>query len=78
MKTGTLELQISVKFKWWVNPYISTLKLFCLTLGIEPNYDKVGEFIGKYGLIMGVRVKFKEKMQQQQKSRQGTRRQSLE
>ncbi|HEM6857191.1 TPA: hypothetical protein U2I44_002122 [Providencia rettgeri] len=51
MKTGTLALQISVKFKWWVNPYISTLKLFCLTLGIEPDYDKVGEFIAKRGLI---------------------------
>lgn len=51
MKTGTLELQISVKLKWWVSPYIPTLKLFCLTLGIDPNYDKVGEFIAKHGLI---------------------------
>lgn len=57
MKTGTLELQISVKFKWWVNPYISTLKLFCLTLGIEPNYDKVGEFIAKYGFVVNKAIK---------------------
>ncbi|EMB3082906.1 hypothetical protein U8233_002918 [Providencia rettgeri] len=56
MKTGTLELQISVKFKWWVNPYISTLKLFYLTLGIEPDYEKVVESIAKHGLITTKRI----------------------
>lgn len=63
MKAGTLQLQISVKTKWWVNPYMSTLKLFCLTLGIEPDYDKVGEFIAKYGFIVNKAIKCQEHTQ---------------
>ncbi|EOF5040197.1 hypothetical protein ACK1M2_001715 [Providencia rettgeri] len=51
METGTLTVNISMKKKWWVSPYLSALKLFCLTLRIEPNYQRVGDFIAKYGLV---------------------------
>jgi hypothetical protein len=36
--------------RWWVLPYLQTLKFFCLVLGTEPDMEAVMRFIGKHGI----------------------------
>lgn len=44
------KLFITVSFRWWVFPYLNTLVLFALTFGVEPNLEKVGRFVCRYGM----------------------------
>ena len=44
-------LVIRIKTRWWVViPYTKLLIFFALLTGREPDWDKVGAFILKYGL----------------------------
>ncbi|MDX7985995.1 hypothetical protein FE392_01405 [Xenorhabdus sp. 12] len=56
MKTGTISVQISAYVKWWVPAYFNTLRLFAMTFNTEPDRQKVGEFIAKYGTAVKTKV----------------------
>ncbi len=42
-------LSVEIKSRWWLPVYIKTLTLLCLMMRCEPDYQKVGNFIVKYG-----------------------------
>ena len=42
-------LDIRIKVRWWVfTPYAKLLVFFALLTGLEPDQDKVRDFIAKY------------------------------
>lgn len=43
-------LSVEIKSRWWLPVYIRTLTLLCLMMRCEPDYQKVGNFIVKYGI----------------------------
>lgn len=43
-------LSVEIKSRWWVPVYIKTLTLLCLMMRCEPDYQKVKNFIVKYGI----------------------------
>ncbi|HAS1290074.1 hypothetical protein CS900_18840 [Enterobacter hormaechei] len=43
-------LSVEIKGRWWLPVYIKTLTMFCLMMRCEPDYQKVGNFIVKYGI----------------------------
>ena len=47
---ASCSLSVDLKFKWWVSVYLRTLTLFCVMMRCEPDYQKVGNFIVKYGI----------------------------
>lgn len=47
---ATCRLSVEIKSGWWVPVYIKMLTLFCLMMRCEPDYQKVGNFIVKYGI----------------------------
>lgn len=34
-------LSVCIHLRWWVIPYLSTVKFFCLMFNQEPNLDRV-------------------------------------
>lgn len=50
------KLSVELKAKWWLPVYIKTLTLFCLMMRCEPGYQKVGDFIVKYGISQKVKA----------------------
>jgi hypothetical protein len=49
-----VSLSVEVKSRWWLPVYIKTLKLFCMMLRCEPNYEKVTAFIVKHGISQSI------------------------
>lgn len=47
---ATSRLSVEIKSRWWLPVYIKTLTMLCLMMRCEPNYQKVGNFIVKYGI----------------------------
>lgn len=47
---ATSRLSVEIKSRWWLPVYIKTLTMLCLMMRLEPNYQKVGNFIVKYGI----------------------------
>ena len=47
---ATSRLSVEIKSRWWLPVYIRTLTLLCLMMRCEPDYQKVGNFIVKYGI----------------------------
>lgn len=47
---ATSRLSVEIKSRWWVPAYLRTLTLFCLMMQCQPDYQKVGNFIVKYGI----------------------------
>lgn len=43
-------LSVEIKSRWLVPVYIKTLTMLCLMMRCEPDYQKVGNFIVKYGI----------------------------
>lgn len=43
-------LNIVVKPRWWLPIYINTLAFLCAVMRAEPDTEKVGKFIARYGL----------------------------
>ncbi len=43
-------LSVEIKSRWWLPVYIKTMTLLCLMMRCEPDYQKVGNFIVKYGI----------------------------
>lgn len=43
-------LSVEIKSRWWLPVYIKTLTLLCLMMRCEPDCQKVGNFIVKYGI----------------------------
>lgn len=39
------ELEIRIRYAWWVDPYLWLLETFCDVMGTEPDYEKVAKFI---------------------------------
>ena len=46
----TSRLSVEIKSRWWLPVYIKTLTLLCLMMRCEPDYQKMGNFIVKYGI----------------------------
>lgn len=53
---ATSRLSVEIKSRWWLPVYIKTLTLFCLMMRCEPDYQKVGNFIVKYGISQNVKL----------------------
>ena len=51
-----IRLSVEIKSRWWVSVYLRTLTLFCLMMRCEPDYQKVGDFIVKYGISQKVKA----------------------
>lgn len=47
---ATSRLSVEIKSRWWLPVYIKTLTMLCLMMRCEPDYQKVGNFIVKYGI----------------------------
>lgn len=47
---ATSRLSVEIKSRWWLPVYIKTLIMLCLMMRCEPDYQKVGNFIVKYGI----------------------------
>lgn len=47
---ATSRLSVEIKIRWWLPVYIKTLTMLCLMMRCEPDYQKVGNFIVKYGI----------------------------
>ncbi|KAA0866528.1 hypothetical protein EKN87_01715 [Enterobacter hormaechei] len=47
---ATSRLSVEIKSRWWLPVYIKTMALLCLMMRCEPDYQKVGNFIVKYGI----------------------------
>ncbi len=47
---GQINVTVRFKTRFWVEPYLSVLKMFCLLFGTEPDYQAVGNFIAKHGV----------------------------
>lgn len=47
---ATSRPSVEIKSRWWLPVYIRTLTLLCLMMRCEPDYQKVGNFIVKYGI----------------------------
>ena len=47
---ATFRLSVEIKSRWWVPFYLRTLTVFCLMMRCEPDYQKVGNFLVKYGI----------------------------
>lgn len=45
MATSTLTVKLTVA--WWLPVYLHTLALFCVTLGTQPDMDKVSRVVLK-------------------------------
>lgn len=43
-------LSVEIKSRWWLPVYTKTLTLLCLMMRCDPDYQKVGNFIVKYGI----------------------------
>ncbi|CZV57743.1 Uncharacterised protein [Enterobacter cloacae] len=43
-------LSVEIKIRWWVPVYLRTLTVFCLMMRCEPDYQKVRNFLVKYGI----------------------------
>ncbi|EOD8860412.1 hypothetical protein ACJ5WV_003633 [Enterobacter hormaechei] len=59
---ATSRLSVEIKSRWWAPVYLRTLTLFCMMMRCEPDYQKVGNFIVKYGISQKVKaepVKYK-------------------
>lgn len=52
---ATCRLSVEIKRRWWVPVYLRTLTVFCLMMHCEPDYQKVGNFIVKYGISQKLR-----------------------
>mgnify|MGYP006886379158 FL=1 len=47
---ATCSLSVEIKSRWWVPVYLRALTVFCLMMRCEPDYQKVGNFLVKYGI----------------------------
>lgn len=47
---ATSRLSVEIKSSWWVPVYLRTLTVFCLMMRCEPDYQKVRNFLVKYGI----------------------------
>jgi hypothetical protein len=45
-----MKLVVSISIKWWVVPYLTSLRIFCQTFGSEPNYEVIGNFVANHGI----------------------------
>lgn len=50
------KLSVEIKSRWWLPVYIKTLTMLCLMMRCEPDYQKVGDFIVKYGISQKVKA----------------------
>ncbi len=53
---ATCNLTLQLKTRWWLPMYLKTLKLFCLMMQREPDYEKVSAFIVKHGISQKLAV----------------------
>lgn len=50
MAQQQISCTLTLNFKWWVNPYVNTLILFCKATGLEPDVEKITDFIVSKGI----------------------------
>ena len=43
-------IKVRFSLRWWVIPYLQTIIWICETFRIDPDLEKIGRFIAKYGL----------------------------
>lgn len=59
MNKSAMILEIKIKKRWWVDPYVQTLAWFCLTFQCEPDLDKVTGFLVRWGFSIQYPLKVK-------------------
>lgn len=50
-------IQIVITRRWWVTPYIHLLAGLCALMGTEPDCNKAGKFLAKWGFKYSVKSK---------------------
>jgi len=50
-------IEIVTRRRWWVTPYVHLLAGLCVLMGTEPNCDKAGAFLAKYGFKYSAKLK---------------------
>ncbi|MDE1486090.1 hypothetical protein KKJ17_14810 [Xenorhabdus bovienii] len=48
-ESSIVRFETTVSMKWWVPAYLNTHRLLAMIFNTEPDQQKVGEFIVKYG-----------------------------
>lgn len=51
---ATHRLCITISVRWWVPIYLRTLAFVAVTFATEPDLEKVGSFVMRYGLRVEV------------------------
>lgn len=54
MTADALVMTLSVRIRWWVYPYLRTIKAFCLLFGTDPDIERICKFIMDYGVRIKV------------------------
>lgn len=49
MRERIYTIQIVARRRWWVTPYAHLLAALCALMGTEPDANKAGKFIAKWG-----------------------------
>jgi len=42
-------IELVARRRWWVTPYIHLLAGLCALMGTEPDCEKAGKFVAKWG-----------------------------
>ena len=59
----TERLFVNLRVRWWVIPYVRLIWLFSIITGLDPDDEKVANFITRHGFrvtVMGKRDAVKE------------------
>lgn len=57
MREKLYTIEIVPRRRWWVTPYAHLLAGLCALMGTEPNCDKAGAFLAKYGFKYSAKLK---------------------
>ncbi len=49
-------INLTIQFKWWVRLYITAVKYFCFIFRIEPDLEKMKDFIADKGVKYGTQT----------------------
>lgn len=52
-----VDVKLSIKYHWWVSPYLHACRLFSQITGMQPDTDKIAERIVRYGVTITVEGK---------------------
>lgn len=47
-------ITITIRYAWWVKPYLCALQFFGDFTGLEPDTEKAADLIARHGVTVGV------------------------